>query len=203
MSESTFQTQVLRYLNSLPGCIAENVSGNANQSGRADINACYHGDCVKIELKDHDTAYKATKLQKLYLLKWKKAGAITAVCRTLEEIKDLITAIEVYHMKFRSGMNTKQKIEALQRYILVHSIIYYHLDDNVISDKKYDKVARLLAKKQAEHNENKILKTQYGYVFYDFDGSTGFDLLDRLNKSDRKYLMKIAKCVLRLKKGDF
>ena len=94
MSESGLQSSVLKYLNSLPGCIAENVSGNANQSGRADINACYKGKCVKIELKDHDTAYKATKLQELYLLKWKKAGAVTAVCRSLEEVKALIKNIE-------------------------------------------------------------------------------------------------------------
>ena len=105
-------------------------------------------------------------------------------------------------MKFQAGMKTKQKIEALQRYILVHSIIYYHLDDNVISDQKYDKVARLLARKQGEYSKEKILKTQYGYVFYDFDGSTGFDLLDRLNKSDKRYLLKIARYVLVLNKRE-
>ena len=90
MAETSFQTKVLKYLNSLPDCIAENVSGNANQSGRADINACYKGRCLKIELKDGDTDYTATPKQKLYLKKWKRAGAAVAVCRTIEDVKRLI-----------------------------------------------------------------------------------------------------------------
>lgn len=94
MGETGFQSKVLRYLNSLPGCMAENVSGNAKQSGRADINACYKGRCLKLELKDGDTDYEATEQQKLYLLKWKKAGAIVAVCRYLKDIKKIITDID-------------------------------------------------------------------------------------------------------------
>lgn len=94
MSETSFQTKVLEYLNSLPECMAENVSGNARQSGRADINACYRGICLKLELKDGDTKYQATKQQKLYLLKWEKAGAITGVCRTLEDVKKLLRKAE-------------------------------------------------------------------------------------------------------------
>lgn len=93
MAESSLQTKVLKYLNSLPDCIAENVSGNARQSGRADINACYQGKCLKIELKDGDTDYKATKQQKLYLLKWQKAGAIVGVCRTLDEVKEFMERV--------------------------------------------------------------------------------------------------------------
>ena len=94
MAESSFQTKVLDYLNSLPDCRAENVSGSARQSGRADINACYKGRCLKIELKDGDTDYKATEQQKLYLLKWKKAGAATAVCRYIDDVKELIRKID-------------------------------------------------------------------------------------------------------------
>ena len=32
--ESSFQSQALVYLNSINGCVAENVSGNSAQSGR-------------------------------------------------------------------------------------------------------------------------------------------------------------------------
>lgn len=94
MGETSFQSAVLKYLNSLPECIAENVSGNARQSGRADINACYKGVCLKLELKDGDTDYQATEQQKLYLLKWKKAGATVAVCRYLDEVKEIIARID-------------------------------------------------------------------------------------------------------------
>ena len=94
MGETRIQTSVLNYLNSLPQCIAENVSGNAAQSGRADINACYKGRCLKIELKDPQTGYKPTKQQLLYLKRWAAAGAKTGVCYSLEEVKKLLEEID-------------------------------------------------------------------------------------------------------------
>lgn len=90
MIESSIQEKVLEYLNSLPDCIAENVSGNARQSGRADINGCYKGRCFKIELKSKDTGYKPRKKQLRYLQRWKNAGAITGVCYSLQEVKELL-----------------------------------------------------------------------------------------------------------------
>ena len=99
-------------------------------------------------------------------------------------------------MKFPEGTKTKDKISFLERYILVHSYLYYHMNESVISDQKFDKCARLLASK-VEKYKSRIPLTQYGYVFYDFDGTTGFDLLDRLNKSDRKRIKQVATFVLR------
>lgn len=90
MAETALQSTVLSYLNALPHCIAENVSGNARQSGRADINGCYNGRCFKIELKDPKEGYKPTKQQLLYLKKWSRAGAITAVCYSLQEVKEVL-----------------------------------------------------------------------------------------------------------------
>ena len=92
--ERNIQSAVLKYLNSIPGCIAENVRGNASQSGRADINACYKGHCIKIELKDpKDAGYDITQQQSLYLLKWKKAGAIVGKCYSVDDVKGLIDEI--------------------------------------------------------------------------------------------------------------
>lgn len=93
MGETSIQTAVLRYLNSLPECIAENVSGGASQSGRADINACYKGRCIKIELKDPKTGYQPTQQQLHYLDKWNAAGAVTAVCYCLNDVKTLLEEI--------------------------------------------------------------------------------------------------------------
>lgn len=94
MPETSIQNQVLKYLNSLPECMAENVSGNAQQSGRADINACYKGVCLKIELKDPTTGYKPSAQQLLYLKKWRRAGAVTAVCYSLDEVKEVLRKID-------------------------------------------------------------------------------------------------------------
>ena len=54
-SESSIQKHIIDYVNSLPQGRAENVSGNAAQSGRADINACIAGRTFKIEVKTDDT----------------------------------------------------------------------------------------------------------------------------------------------------
>lgn len=94
MAETSLQSRVLEYLNSLPRCMAENVSGNAQQSGRSDINACYKGRCLKIELKDPTTGYQPSQQQLLYLKKWAAAGAKTGVCYSLEEVKILLEEID-------------------------------------------------------------------------------------------------------------
>lgn len=104
-------------------------------------------------------------------------------------------------MKFPEDMKIKARIEFLERYILVHSYLYYHMNENVISDKKYDRYSRLLVSKIQKYN-SKIRSTQYGYVFYDFDGNTGFDLYDRLNVADRKRVKDVATTVLKLYKRE-
>lgn len=91
MAENSLQTRVLKFLNSLPNCVAENVSGNSNQSGRADINGCISGRAFKIELKDPSTGYEPSAKQLRYLEKWsKKAGALAGVCYSLQDVKKLL-----------------------------------------------------------------------------------------------------------------
>lgn len=87
--ESNFQSRTLAYLNGLPGCRAENVSGNANQSGRPDINGCYNGRMFKIELKSPDHKYQPSKKQQIELRKWANAGCVVAVAYSLDFIKYL------------------------------------------------------------------------------------------------------------------
>lgn len=86
------------------------------------------------------------------------------------------------------------KIEFLQRVILVHSYLYYMLDDSVWTDKHYDEIAKQLTSIQKEHTENWLeVNTQYGYVFYDYDGTTGFDLWDRLKQKDKQKILSIVR----------
>ena len=89
--ESSFQSTVLKYLNSLPGCKAENVSGNANQSGRPDINGCYRGRMFKIELKTPDNKNEATRKQSLELRRWRNAGCAVAVIYTMDFLKEMFS----------------------------------------------------------------------------------------------------------------
>ena len=94
--ESSIQSAIIEYINSLPQCRAENVSGNAQQSGRADINACIKGKTFKIEVKTEDTAYGkkgATTKQRLYLEKWARAGAISCVVYSVEDVKWIVQRV--------------------------------------------------------------------------------------------------------------
>ena len=91
--ETSIQENILDYINSLPYGIAENVSGNAKQSGRADINACINGRAFKIEVKTEDTAYGkkgATTKQRLYLEKWARAGAFSCVIYNVDDLKYIL-----------------------------------------------------------------------------------------------------------------
>ena len=89
-SEASLQESILDYINSLPYGVAENVSGNAKQSGRADINACIQGRAFKIEVKTEDTDYGrrgASTKQRLYLEKWARAGAFSCVVYSVDDMK--------------------------------------------------------------------------------------------------------------------
>lgn len=81
----------------------------------------------------------------------------------------------------------------LQRVILIHSYLYYEKDHSIWTDRKYDEVAKQLTNIQNKHTTKWIKnKTQYGYCFYDFDGTTGFDLWGRMKEKDKQYISNIA-----------
>ena len=87
----------------------------------------------------------------------------------------------------------KMKIDFFQRVVLIHSYLYYEKDTTLWSDKKYDEVVKQLTIIQKQKTEQWIKQnTQYGYCFYDFDGSTGFDLWHRLKQNDKDYISMIA-----------
>lgn len=90
MSEKNLQKKALEYLNSFDDCIAENVSGNANQSGRADINGCCRGQAFKIELKDPTSGYQPTEKQLFYLEQWAAAGCLCGICYSLDDISKML-----------------------------------------------------------------------------------------------------------------
>ena len=107
--ESNFQSSALKYLNGLPGCKAENVSGNASQSGRPDINGCFRGRMFKLELKTPDNRYKASTKQKLELRRCFNCGCVVGVIYSMNSLSQMFNEIwESDHMKTRYILEENQ-----------------------------------------------------------------------------------------------
>jgi hypothetical protein len=78
--------------------------------------------------------------------------------------------------------------------LLIHSCIYYGMDQNLIDDSTFDKWSDELVKLQAEYPE--VSKQVEWYdAFKDWDGSTGafLPLNDTWVISKAKYLVSISK----------
>ena len=74
---------------------------------------------------------------------------------------------------------------------MIHSIIYYEMDNNIISDAEWSKRAMELVELQREHPS---VSTVFDEAFKDFDGSTGFHLrryADDRARGKAKYLLRI------------
>lgn len=94
--------------------------------------------------------------------------------------------------------NDSLKISFLQRVVLIHSYIYYELNNSIWSDKHFDEVAKQLTIMQNNYSKSWIKKhSQYGYAFMDFDGTTGFDLWERLTKRDKRVIMNLSNLILK------
>lgn len=102
-----------------------------------------------------------------------------------------------YYMKFRHPFSVVEKIQLLQRWILVQSFSYYELNENIVSDFKYDANAKQLERLVMENPEEAKRSRYYDY-FYDFFDETegthmtsGFDLLERVKKHDESLYKRI------------
>jgi NAD-dependent DNA ligase len=95
------------------------------------------------------------------------------------------------YMKFNKPFNPTEKIQLLQRSILVNSFAYYELNDNILSDHQYDANARQLAELKKEYPEE-FERSRYYKYFHDYCSevdnahyTSGFDLLERVRKDDK------------------
>ena len=95
-----------------------------------------------------------------------------------------------------SNLTTQDYIDFLQRFILVHSYMYYELDNSVISDKVYDAKSKELTKYKNDYPE--LWKTSEYYPQFrdDYNGATGFTLYHDLNEHQKEIIQSIAYSIL-------
>ena len=94
------------------------------------------------------------------------------------------------YMKFHKPFNPVEKIQLLERWILVQSFCYYELNENCASDFDYDANARQLAELKKKYPDE-FKRSRYYDIFHDYctdvDGAhyvSGFDLLERVRRTD-------------------
>lgn len=84
----------------------------------------------------------------------------------------LTSIINTYDLFTGQELDIAEKIQQRRYQMLVHSCLYYHLNQNIISDKQWDAWARELRDLQNQYPEISKQVTLYEY-FKDWDASTG------------------------------
>lgn len=112
-----------------------------------------------------------------------------------------------YYMKYNKPFSFAERIQLLERSILVNSFAYYILDDNILNDFQYDDNAKELAELKKERPED-FKRSRYYEYFKDYcedDNmvyTSGFDLLEKVRKADYDLYSRLhedASMALRLK----
>lgn len=103
-------------------------------------------------------------------------------------------------MTFSKPFTDLEKIQLLQRSILVNSYAYYELDESIISDFQYDANTRQLLELK-ESSPEAYKKSRYYRYFDNFESGTGFDLTSRIRKNKKLYekVSRDAHLALKLK----
>lgn len=97
-----------------------------------------------------------------------------------------------------------EKIQLLQRSILVNSYAYYELNENILTDYQYDMNTRQLLQLK-KSNPDDYARSRYYKYFDNFESGTGFDLTNRI-RSDQELYEKVstdACLALAIKKGKY
>jgi hypothetical protein len=82
--ESALVSAIVEALRAAPGLVVRKRHGTAwGVAGDPDLTGCYRGSHFELEVKTQAGA--VTRLQEARLAEWSRAGAITAVVRSVDE----------------------------------------------------------------------------------------------------------------------
>jgi hypothetical protein len=92
-SERSITQAIVRYLRRLPSCHVVKYHGNPySEGGQPDLFGAYKGLAFLLEVKR--ASGDATPRQIAVMRKWRKAGAIAQVVRSVAEVKAIIAKID-------------------------------------------------------------------------------------------------------------
>ena len=87
--EKTITNNILKYLKSLPDCLAKKRTGGINNRSEPDIFGCIAGRHFELEVKR--PGGRLTPNQAATLKRWKEAGAVTGVPQSVEDVQALFS----------------------------------------------------------------------------------------------------------------
>ena len=96
------------------------------------------------------------------------------------------------------------KMNLLERWILIHCILYYDMDEAFIGDAEFDGNMKQLAK-AIDRLPNAFKYTRYYEIFKDFTPSSGYYLVPKLKESSHihyAYLLTIVDDILSRRKDE-
>lgn len=89
--EAKITKKIIDWMNAQPGVRARKVHQTRFSGGEPDIDACWNGRSVKIEVKVPGNT--PTPRQAAVLELWRKAGALVGWVTSLEEAKELLAEL--------------------------------------------------------------------------------------------------------------
>ena len=93
MKESQLSKQVVKYLKDKGALVNVNTANMFDKVGRSDVECCYKGQWISLELKVGN--YQPDPLQIVYLEKVREAGGVGLLLRdTLEDLETVIYMID-------------------------------------------------------------------------------------------------------------
>lgn len=94
-------------------------------------------------------------------------------------------------MEFSPYWDEGIQIDMLQRWVLVHSHLYYELNSSRVSDQAFDSNCVQLNNLKIQYPQA-YKDSKYGYAMEDFDGSTGFGFVEKLDHKHKQTVMRDA-----------
>lgn len=95
--ETRLQQSIQNLIESRGGYVKKNHGNMITKKGIADLTACYKGFYLAIETKEDGNI--PTQAQGIHCRRVKKAGGVSIIARSKEDVKILLDAIDEYYDK--------------------------------------------------------------------------------------------------------
>lgn len=89
-------------------------------------------------------------------------------------------------------LSMQDLIDYTQRKIIVHSYIYYEMNNTVISDREYDALCKKLVAFKNEYPDLWRTSEYYKQFGDDYNGATGFTLYHDLDDHQKEIILSIV-----------